>query len=61
MRHTAISCYFRQTGSFGLTAEYFGNSEAIIKAHYKGRVTSEDAQAFYALAPTQYNKGTQES
>jgi integrase len=52
MRHTAISHYFRQTGSYGQTAEQFGNSEAIIKKHYQGRVNSEDTKAFYALLPT---------
>lgn len=51
MRHTAISHYFRQTGSYGRTAEQFGNSEAIIKAHYQARVSSEDTKAFYALRP----------
>lgn len=51
LRHTAISFYFRQTGSYGLTAEQFGNSEAIIKAHYQGRVSSEDTKRFYAILP----------
>jgi integrase len=51
MRHTAISHYFRKTGSYGQTAEQFGNSEAIIKAHYQGRVTSSDTEKFYALRP----------
>lgn len=51
MRHTAISHYFRKTGSYGQTAEQFGNSEAIIKAHYQGRVSSADAKKFYALRP----------
>jgi integrase len=51
MRHTAISHYFRKTGSYGQTAEQFGNSEAIIKKHYQGRVSSEDTKAFYALLP----------
>jgi integrase len=51
LRHTAISHYFRQTGSYGQTAEQFGNSEAIIKKHYQGRVNSEDTKAFYALLP----------
>jgi integrase len=55
MRHTAISHYFRKTGSYGQTAEQFGNSEAIIKRHYQGRVTSEDTKAFYSITPT---KGT---
>jgi integrase len=51
MRHTAISHYFRKTGSYGRTAEQFGNSEAIIKAHYQGRVSSDDTKKFYALRP----------
>jgi integrase len=51
LRHTAISHYFRKTGSYGQTAEQFGNSEAIIKNHYQGRVSSEDTKKFYALLP----------
>ena len=51
LRHTAISHYFRQTGSYGRTAEQFGNSEGIIKKHYQGRVTSADTKKFYALRP----------
>lgn len=51
LRHTAASHFFRQSGSYGLTAEEFGNSEGIIKAHYQGRVSSEDTKAFYALLP----------
>jgi integrase len=51
MRHTAISYYFRSTGSYGQTAEQFGNSEAIIKAHYQGRVSTADAKKFFALKP----------
>ena len=51
MRHTAVSHYFRKTGSYGQTAEQFGNSEAIIKQHYQGRVSSKDAKEFYALRP----------
>jgi integrase len=52
MRHTAISHYFSKTGSYGFTAEQFGNSEAIIKNHYQGRVSSEDTKAFYQIMPT---------
>ncbi|MEY4384774.1 MAG: hypothetical protein RLY20_57 [Verrucomicrobiota bacterium] len=51
LRHTAISHYFRKTGSYGRTAEQFGNSEAIIKKHYQGRVSSTDTEKFYALRP----------
>jgi len=52
MRHTAISHYFRDSGSYGLTAEWAGNSEQIIKDHYQGRVSTEDTKKFYALLPT---------
>ena len=51
LRHTAISHYFRLTGSYGRTAEQFGNSEGIIKKHYQGRVTSAETKVFYALRP----------
>jgi integrase len=51
LRHTAISHYFRLTGSYGRTAEQFGNSEGIIKKHYQGRVSSADTKRFYALRP----------
>ncbi len=51
LRHTAVSFFFRDTGSYGLTAEQFGNSEAIIKQHYQGRVSTDDAKKFFALMP----------
>ena len=51
LRHTGISHYFRLTGSYGKAAEQFGNSEAIIKTHYQGRVNSEDTKRFYAILP----------
>jgi hypothetical protein len=51
LRHTAISHYFRKTGSYGRTAEQFGNSDSIIKKHYQSRVSSKDAKRFYALRP----------
>jgi len=51
LRDTALSHFFRNSGSYGLTAEWAGNSEAIIKAHYQGRVGTEDTNKFYALLP----------
>jgi hypothetical protein len=51
MRHTAISHYFRKTGSSGQAAEQFGNSENIIRKHYQARVSTADTKAFYALRP----------
>ena len=52
MRHTAVSHFFRATGSYGRTAEQFGNSETIIKNHYQGRVSSDEAERIYQLLPT---------
>jgi hypothetical protein len=51
LRHTGVSHHFRKTGSYGLTAEESGNSEAIIKKHYQSRVSSNETKKFYALAP----------
>ena len=51
LRHTAISHYFRLTGSYGRSAEQFGNSEAIIKRHYQSRVSSEETKQFYGILP----------
>lgn len=51
MRHTAHSHYFRDSGSYGQTAEFFGNQEEIVRRHYVNRVTTEEMKAFYALRP----------
>jgi hypothetical protein len=56
MRHTAISHFFRKTGSYGLTAEQFGNSESIIKKNYQARVSTDDTKRFYALRPRKGGK-----
>jgi integrase len=56
MRHTAVSHFFRLTGSYGQTAEQFGNSEPIIKRHYQGRVSSRDTKMFYALLPHNHKR-----
>jgi integrase len=52
LRHTAISHYFRLTGSYGRTADQFGNSESVIRTHYKGKVSTADTARFYAIRPT---------
>lgn len=56
MRHTSISHYFRKSGSYGQTAERYGNSEAIIKQHYQGLTSTADMNAFYAIKPTAKGK-----
>ena len=59
LRHTAITYKFRANGSYGRTAEWAGNSEAIIKAHYQGRgVTSVDATKYWALFPDRQQRKT---
>jgi integrase len=52
LRHTAISHHFRRSGSYGMTCEWAGNSEAIIKAHYQARTSAEDSTEFWTLFPT---------
>lgn len=56
LRHTGVSHFFRRSGSYGLTAEWAGNSETIIKNHYQGRVSSEETAEFYALRPAIKNR-----
>lgn len=52
LRHTAATAHLRQFGSYAETARQFGNSEAILKRHYEGRMSSAEAANFYALRPT---------
>lgn len=51
LRHTAISHYFRNCGSYGLTAEWAGNSEKVIRDHYQARVSTDDTKRFYSIMP----------
>lgn len=51
LRHTALSHYFRRTGSYGLTAEWAGNSEAVIREHYAARTTAAESEAYWTLFP----------
>ena len=47
---------FRPTGSYGLTCEMAGNSEAIVKQIYQGRVSSADTAKFFAILPMKTGK-----
>lgn len=51
LRHTAVSHFFRRCGAYGLTAEWAGNSEGVIKAHYQARTSTQDTAAFWNLYP----------
>jgi integrase len=52
LRHTGVSHFWRQTGSYGLTAQWAGNSEEVIRDHYQARVSTADTARFYAIRPT---------
>jgi integrase len=56
MRHVAISHFCRRSRSYIEVEEQFGNSEEVIKNNYKGRVSSDETKAFYALRPTPKGK-----
>lgn len=51
LRHTGISHYWRKSGSYGITAQWAGNSESIIRDHYQARVSSEQTKQFFGLLP----------
>ena len=51
LRHTGISHLLRRLGSFADTAMQAGNSERVIRDHYLGRVSSDDAKALLAVLP----------
>ncbi len=51
LRHTGISHLVRLRDSFAEVAVIAGNTEAMIRRHYLGRVTKEEAARFYALRP----------
>ena len=51
LRHTAASHRLRQLGSYARVADEFGNSEAMLKRHYAGRVTSAETEEFYGIMP----------
>lgn len=50
-RHTAISHYQAKNLHEGLTAEWAGNSVAVVKRHYKKAVKAKEAEEFYAITP----------
>lgn len=51
LRHTAVSHYFRRCGSYGETAEWAGNSEAVIRDRYQARTTAAETSAFLDAVP----------
>ena len=51
LRHTAASMWLAQIGDAGKVANELGNSERILKRHYRELVSREDAAKFWAMAP----------
>ncbi len=51
MRHSFCSYHLQLHGNAGQTAMVAGHSEAILFAHYRERVSTEDAAAFFGLLP----------
>ena len=52
LRHTFGTYEFARTGNSAETASMMGHSEAIAMKHYRGRVTPEEAERFFALLPS---------
>jgi site-specific recombinase XerD len=50
-RHTAISYKIRKSQDIYLTATWAGNSPRIIRNHYLGMVTAEEAKQFWEIYP----------
>jgi site-specific recombinase XerD len=51
LRHTAISNYQAHNQHEGLTAEWAGNSVAVVKKRYRRAIKPADAASFWAIAP----------
>jgi hypothetical protein len=53
LRHTGISHHLAWFNNENLTASWAGNSPNMIHKHYKGLVSTADAQAFWTMLPTE--------
>ena len=51
LRHTAITYRVASTGDINEAALWAGNSVKVIREHYLGAATKDDAAKFYALQP----------
>jgi integrase len=51
MRHSFCSYHLQLHGNAGRTAMIAGHSEAMLFAHYRERVSTADAEAFFGLLP----------
>lgn len=51
LRHSFGTYQFALTGNSAETASMMGHAEAVGNKYYRGRVTKEDAEAFFAVLP----------
>jgi integrase len=51
LRHSFGTYQFALTGNSAETAQMMGHAEAVGNKHYRGRVTKEEAQAYFAVLP----------
>lgn len=54
LRHTAASHWIALKKSYGAVALEMGNSEAMLRKHYKAEVSPADCAAFWSLAPDKF-------
>jgi integrase len=52
LRHTAASYMISRTGSYAETADSLGNSETVLRKHYRAQVEKADLKRFYSIRPT---------
>ncbi len=58
LRHSAITYYLKLGNSVEQAAEIFGNSEAIIRRHYRdANRTKEEAEQFFSILPLEEEDG----
>jgi hypothetical protein len=51
IRHTSLTYHYGMSQDESKTAAWAGNSPDVFHRHYKGLVTSEKAQLYWAIAP----------
>jgi integrase len=51
LRHSFVSAHFASYSDEGLTAAQAGNTPALVHKNYKGLMTKQDGEAWFALAP----------
>ena len=51
LRHSFGTYQFALTGNSAETAQMMGHAEAVGNKHYRGRVTKEEAQAYFRILP----------